>query len=228
MTAALPAAVLTAALAAAPASTGVGIQANPVCLPAPARPGHAYQLGTVYVTDTGTSTEDITLHAQSLQGPARYRSQLPVPPGWVSIGYPRLLWIIGQDHITLTAGQGAYLPVTLTIPPQARPGTYVTDLIAAAAASAAGGSGARAVTGAGATTPLIFTITTPTPATACTSLPPFGARGPRGTTAAAPRSQPAAPTAPAPGSSTRALAVAGGAVIVLLCAAGVRRRRAGR
>lgn len=224
MTASLTAAALAAAVAAAPAGAGVGIQANPVCLPASARPGHTYPAASLYVTDTGSASEDITVHAQDLQGPTRYRGQLPVPPSWVSISYPRLLWVIGQDHVTLAPGQGAYLPVTLTIPATARPGTYVTDLIAAATATTAASGDAQAVTGAGATTPLIFTITTPVPATACTSLPaPDPARAPSRSTGAAPAAAQPGPSA----AGTRALAAAGAAV-VLLCALGLRRRRRGR
>ena len=44
-----------------PSATGVGIQVGNVCLAAPARPGGSYQPGPVYVANTGSGTEAISL-----------------------------------------------------------------------------------------------------------------------------------------------------------------------
>jgi hypothetical protein len=191
----IPAVLLaTAALSGAPGAAGVGIGASDVCLSTPARPGGSYQPGTVYVTDTGSARETITVQAGpmpswqvqtaiTVNGAQRYvvqavphpeddftRHARPVPPGWVSIGYPALLWIIPRHSVSLAPGQGTNIPVTLRIPADARHGQYEAALTARTADAAAPGGGAQAVLGAAAATVLKFSVDAAPPD--CTPAPP--------------------------------------------------------
>src|SRR6266851_4723185 len=60
---AVPALAALPVLPAGPASVGVGISSAPVCLAAAAQPGRSYSLGTVYVVNAGSGSEDISLRA---------------------------------------------------------------------------------------------------------------------------------------------------------------------
>ena len=161
----LTAAILATALSGAP-GTGVGIQVGNVCLSAPARPGGSYQPGTVYVTNTGSATEAISLHAGQMPSrqagtAAAARHAWPVPPAWVTFSYPARLWVIPRHSVSLAPGQGASIPVTLHIPAGARDGRYEAALTASAAGPAVPGGGPQAVLGAAAVTFLEFSVDVP-------------------------------------------------------------------
>ena len=150
---------------AAPASTGTGIGVWPVCTSTPMRPGGTYPAdagGTtlaavhgVQVTNTGSGSETLTLavvplyRSQSLYGLGR-----PVPPSWVHFGYPRRWLVVSQSSVHLAAGASAVIPVTVSPPAGAAPGTYLADI----EASAGGGSAPGMSAAAGAVTPLLFTV----------------------------------------------------------------------
>lgn len=153
------------ALPAGAASVGTGIQGNPVCLPVTAQPGHSYPLGTVYVADTGSGTEDITLTAQPVwKGQEMYGRAIPVPPSWVSVSYPSTLWIIHHSSVQVGAGQGAYLSVTLNVPAAALRGMYAGNLVAGAGGTPSAGNGTQAALGAAAATDLEFAVGVKAPA----------------------------------------------------------------
>jgi hypothetical protein len=155
------AAIAVASLSSQPAagaSTGAGMSPFLVCLSHPAQPGGSYQLQTngnipgAQVTDTGTSSEDLTLST----GPSPWKQQLPgmaVPASWISFSYPKLLLVIPQHHISLSAGASASVQVTLHVPPDAARGTYVAGLIV----STGTGNGSMQL-GAAAEVPLVFTV----------------------------------------------------------------------
>jgi hypothetical protein len=144
-----------AAFSLLPASVGVGIGAEPVCLGTVAQPGHSYPLGNVYVVNTGSGGESVTLRAEA---PFNGLKGQHFPPSWVSAAYPELLGVIGQDHLSLTAGGSAYVPLTLAVPAGARPGGYAADLVAGTVSAPSPGGGGQAVFGAGAETNLEFTV----------------------------------------------------------------------
>ena len=155
--AALAAPLLAAfpALHAGPSSTGVGIGVAPVCLTMVALPGHSYSLGSVHVVNTGSGGESITLHAEP---PVNGLPGQHFPPSWVSAGYPKLLWVIGRNSVSLGAGQGADIPLTLNVPAGSQPGAYAADLMATTMTSPSPGGGAGLGLGAGAATNLMFTV----------------------------------------------------------------------
>ena len=132
-------------LHAAPSSVGVGIQPGPVCLPVIAQPGHSYSLGSVYVADTGSGSESISLYAIS---PVNGLPGKHFPSSWVSPGYPELLWVIGQSSVSLGPGNGTDVPLTLNVPAGAAPGAYAANLAASTAPVSASGLafGAEAIT----------------------------------------------------------------------------------
>lgn len=111
--------VISAAILGGSPSYGVGMQGHPVCIPA-ARMTQAssYSLGKVQFQDTGTAAEDVALWPMTFQGATAPWA------GWLSYAYPKLLGVVGQDHVHLGPGQWATIPVTLNIPPDAKPGQY--------------------------------------------------------------------------------------------------------
>jgi hypothetical protein len=128
--------------ATAQASVGVGIQAGPVALAGAAHPGGSYALPAVFVVDTGTSPESVSLSIDRVS-PGTGRS---VPPSWIHAG----------GTVTLSANQSARIPLQLVVPPDARPGQYFSDvLVKAGAPNSAGGASFDA----GAATQLAFTVT---------------------------------------------------------------------
>ncbi len=131
------AAALIAASVLAPAGVTAGIQADPVCLPVTAQPGHSYPL-TVYVQGTGPLTLTVTPITTGLA--ARLHQ---VPASWVSFG---------QNPATGTVS------FTLAVVPDAEPGAYESDIKASASPSAASGGGAQATLGAAATTAIVLTV----------------------------------------------------------------------
>lgn len=125
------AAALVAAAVLAPSGGAAGIQAYPVCVPAAVQPGRSYPL-TVYV-----SGGSLTLTVTPAHGwPENSLHQ--VPPSWVSFA---------------SAGPGR-VPLTLTVPGDAAPGAYWSDIRGGTQGQPGGGVSDQAA----ATVPLVFTV----------------------------------------------------------------------
>lgn len=103
--------------ATANASIGVGIQAGPVSMSKAAHPGGTYQLSPVYVINTGTQDETVTLKVQRIS-PGH---GLTVPPSWIHVG---------EGPVRLGHNQSAQIPLQLSIPASAKPGRYFSDVVA--------------------------------------------------------------------------------------------------
>jgi hypothetical protein len=116
LSAALGVLLLVAAPVAAYASVGVGVQAGPVRLAGAAHPGGTYALPPVYVVNTGTQAESVTIQIERIsRGTGR-----TIPPTWIQVaGLPAAL-----GH-----GQSARIPLNLVVPSQARPGQYFSDVV---------------------------------------------------------------------------------------------------
>ncbi len=127
--------------AAAQASVGVGIQAGAVRLTGKAHPGGSYALPAVYVVNTGTQDESLSVRIERLSaGSAR-----AVPVSWVHVGSP----------VQLSHSQSARISLELDVPPTARPGHYLSDVVVHGSASLSDGS---AHLGVAAATKLQFTV----------------------------------------------------------------------
>jgi len=139
---------LVAALApavAAYASIGVGIQSNPVRLGGVAHPGGSYTLPSLYVINTGTEPESVSVRVERLEtgsGPG-----WNVPASWIQIS---------DQGTQLAPNQSALISLELHTPGSARPGSYATDLVATG--STAGTPGVVNF-GAAAATGLEFSVT---------------------------------------------------------------------
>src|SRR5262245_60586152 len=127
--------------ATAQASVGVGIQAGPVRLGGAAHPGGSYALAPVYVVNTGTQEESLTVRIERLS-PGRAR---PVPAGWISPG----------PGVRLSHGESARIPLELVVPAAAKPGQYLTDVVVKGSAALTDGN---ANLGVAAATKLEFRI----------------------------------------------------------------------
>jgi hypothetical protein len=185
--------LIAAVLLGSPASVGVGIGGAPVCPAASVQPGTSVSLGSIYVVNTGSGSEDITLHAAF---PANGLPGRAFPGSWVSFSYPKTLWFIGSSSVTLGPGQGADIPATLNVPADAKPGLYAADLLAGTMAKASPGSGGQAVFGAGAEENLRFAVA-PAKVPACDAKPAAGASmpvTPDGGPTASPQARTASPT----------------------------------
>jgi hypothetical protein len=99
------------------ASVGVGVQAGPVLLASAAHPGGSYALPPVYVVNTGTQPEVVSVRIDRLSA-GRGR---PVPPSWIHAG----------PSVRLTAHQAARISLQLVVPAGARTGAYLSDVVAA-------------------------------------------------------------------------------------------------
>jgi hypothetical protein len=111
--------------AAAQASVGVGIQAGPVRLAGVAHPGGSYALPPVYVVNTGTQDESLSIRIERVSsGPGR-----SVPAAWIRPG----------AAIQLSHNQSARIPLELVVPDAARPGKYLTDVVVKGSAGLSGG-----------------------------------------------------------------------------------------
>jgi hypothetical protein len=117
------------------ASVGVGIQAGPVQLTGPAHPGGSYALPPVYVVNTGSQSESVTIRIERIS-PGVGRT---VPPAWISAS--------GQP-VSLSQNQSARIPLRLTLPANARPGSYFSDVVVHGAAAISVGSANLAVAAA--------------------------------------------------------------------------------
>ena len=140
-------AVLSAS--AAQASIGVGVQADPVRLATAAHPGDSYALPSLYVVNTGSEPESVTVTVKHLSA----GSGMTIPASWIQATAPS-----GQ----LQPKQQVLIPLKLSTPGDAKPGSYRSDIVV----TGANGSGAGGIRfGAAAATDLEFTIT-PGPAAA--------------------------------------------------------------
>ncbi len=139
-------AVLAGALVAVPqaaqASVGVGIQAGPVRLSGVAHPGQSVALPPVSVVNAGTRRETIRVAVQrDPRGGGRV-----VPPSWVRPGVPA---------VRLAPRHAVRISLELVVPAGARPGFYVSDIVATAAGRLSAGP---ANLGAAAATLLEFRV----------------------------------------------------------------------
>jgi hypothetical protein len=141
----VPAALAGALVAipqAAQASVGVGIQAGPVRLSGVAHPGQTVALPSVSVVNVGTQRESIRVVVQRYpRGGGR-----PVPPPWVRPGVP---------SVQLAPHHAIRIPLELVVPVGAKPGAYLSDIVAV---TVAGLSPDGANLGAGAATLLQFRV----------------------------------------------------------------------
>ncbi len=135
-------AALSVFLPAAQASVGVGVQAAPVRLGNVARPGGSYALAPVYVLDTGTQPESVSVRVERLaNGTGR-----GVPQAWVRDT---------AGGLRLSPEQSAQIPLELDVPDGARPGRYLSDIVVTGSSVLSVG---RANLGAAAATALEFSV----------------------------------------------------------------------
>jgi len=139
-------AVLAGALLALPqaaqASVGVGIQAGPVRLSGAAHPGQTVALPSVSVVNAGTQRESIRVVVRRYpRGGGR-----PVPPSWVRPG---------MRSVQLAPHHAIRIPLELVVPAGAKPGAYLSDIVAVASGQLSAGG---ANLGAGAATLLEFRV----------------------------------------------------------------------
>jgi hypothetical protein len=128
---------------AAQASVGVGVQAAPVRLAGAAQAGHTYQLPALAVINTGSQPETITVRVERiLPGPGR-----TVPPAWVQVA---------SHGVQVAPHAEARIPIGLSVPGGAKPGAYLTELVAYGSAAVRAGA---ANLGAAAATKLEFRVT---------------------------------------------------------------------
>jgi hypothetical protein len=145
---ALAPAVLAGALVAVPqavqASIGVGIQAGAVRLSGVAHPGQSVALPGVSVVNSGTHPESIRLSVQRLsRGPGRV-----VPASWIRFGSP---------VVQLAPKHAVRVSLELVVPKGAKPGAYLSDIVATGS-SAGQVSAGHASLGAAAATLLVFRV----------------------------------------------------------------------
>jgi hypothetical protein len=139
----------------ASASIGVGVQADPVSLGGVAHPGASYALPSLYVVNTGTQAESMSVRVERLSAkPGR-----AIPASWI--------------HITALSGQlpprqSARISLELVTPPDAKAGSYQSDIVVTGSTAPAA---AGIHLGAAAATGLTFTITPGPPAGSWLSLP---------------------------------------------------------
>jgi hypothetical protein len=134
--------VLLSLPAAAEASVGVGVQAGPVRLGNAAHPGGDYALTPVYVVNTGTQAEFISVRVERLSPGSGRR----VPSSWIHATGPR---------VQLSPRQAARIPLELTIPAGAKPGQYLSDVVVAGSTAVSVG---MANLGVAAATKLEFSV----------------------------------------------------------------------
>ena len=147
-------AVFSIFVPAAQASVGVGVQTTPVSLGIVAHAGGSYALPPVYVLDTGTQAEKITVRVVRLsKGTGR-----AVPPSWVRATGP---------GVQLAPHQSARIPLELAVPGGAKAGRYLSDIVVTGSAVISAG---RANLGVAAATKLEFSVAPGSPP----GLWPFG------------------------------------------------------
>ena len=127
---------------AAQASIGIGVQASPVSLGIVAHAGGSYALPPVYVLNTGTQAETISVQVERLsKGTGRV-----VPPSWVRAS---------GAGMQLAPGQSAQVPLELAVPGGAQAGSYLSDVVVT---GSAGTSAGQANFGVAAATKLEFRV----------------------------------------------------------------------
>jgi hypothetical protein len=126
----------------AEASIGIGIQAGPVRLSSAAHPGGTYQLPAVYVVNTGSDEESVALKIERISP----GTGLTVPPSWIHVS---------GGAVRLGHNQSARIGLQLSVPANARPGRYFSDVVAHGSGSLIAGN---ANMGVAAATGLDFTI----------------------------------------------------------------------
>jgi hypothetical protein len=124
-----------------------------MCTPA-MTPGSSAPAGQLYVTDTGTQPESVTVGTFPAggQGQALSRGQHQMPPAWVHVSYPRKWHVFPESSAGLQPGGSAYLPVSVTVPAGTPDGMYVVNLWAHTTSGQGGSGGITASAGAGAAT----------------------------------------------------------------------------
>jgi hypothetical protein len=124
------------------ASIGVGVQADPVRLNVTAHPGGSYALPSLFVVNTGTEAETISVKVKRLSsGPGQ-----TIPESWIRIG---------SASEQLQSRQQVLIPLQLSAPGDAKPGSYRSDIVVTG--SSGGGAGGVHF-GAAAATELEFKI----------------------------------------------------------------------
>lgn len=141
---AVPAALVTLAIFAqsSAASVGVGVQVGPVRLGTVAHRGESYSLPRLYVVNTGTEAEAVSVRVERLS----HGAGLVVPPSWISGTGPA---------VQLAPGGSARIPLELAVPEHAHPGGYLSDVIVTG--SPAGAAGTARI-GVAAATKLEFSV----------------------------------------------------------------------
>lgn len=127
----------------ASADIGVGVGGTPIVLAETALHSQSYTLSPLLVVNTGTESARYTVTVQRVS-PGEQQS---APAEWFQFG---------SNGFLLTPQQSMHVPVTLTIPDQAAPGPYLTNLVATAGSPSAAGGGATL--GAAAATKVTFTV----------------------------------------------------------------------
>jgi len=135
------------------ASVGVGVQVSPVRLGSMAHRGERYGL-SVDVVNTGTEAEAVSMRVERLsRGSGR-----AVPPSWIQFA---------GAAVQIAPGKAARVSLELVVPGRAKPGEYLSDIVASG--SAAGQAGADNL-GVAAATKLEFSVSS-APAQGASSFP---------------------------------------------------------
>jgi hypothetical protein len=135
------------------ASVGVGVQVSPVRLGSMAHRGERYAL-SVDVVNTGTEAEAVSLRVERL---SRGSGQA-VPPSWIQFAGPA---------VQIGPGKAARISLELVVPGGARPGEYLSDIVASGSAAGQAGTGHLGVAAA---TKLEFSVSS-APAPGASSFP---------------------------------------------------------
>jgi len=126
-----------------------------VRLAAVAQPGKSYDLPPVGVINTGTHAEAVSVHVERVsRGAGR-----PVPPSWVEATGP---------SVRLLPHHATRIPLKLTVPADAKPGAYLSDIVVVAGTTSSAG---MANLGVAAATRLEFRVA-PAPAPVA-AVPPW-------------------------------------------------------
>ena len=135
------------------ASVGVGVQVSPVRLGSMAHRGESYPL-SVDVVNTGTEAEAVSMRVERLsRGSGR-----AVPPSWIQ--FP-------GSAVQIAPGKAARVSLELVVPGRARPGGYLSDIVASGSAAGQAGTGNLGVAAA---TKLEFSVSS-APAQGASSFP---------------------------------------------------------
>jgi hypothetical protein len=134
------------AMQAARASIGVGVQADPVRFSGVAHPGGSYALPSLFVVNTGSQAESISVDVKRLSsGPGQ-----SVPASWIRIG------AMSGD---LQPRQQALISLELNAPAGAKPGSYRSDIVVTGVPGGSGATAGGVRFGAAAATALEFRLT---------------------------------------------------------------------